>query len=252
VNGEAVKAIVDEATKPLTLSVHGREHLLVPTGPGTYEDAYVDRPESVPAALALHTLTGVVDYLIKNRDELKPEELMVLVSNPRKVEVGSKLVGSFAQRKSYVVAECDGPRFAFGQYMLAEDFVVALQSQFVVTPDIAAVWAVVGNIKESAVRTTADDGVSQTVTAASGIARVENVDVPRIVKLRPFRTFAEVEQPESTFLLRMRGGDANSKPTAALFEADGGAWRLAAAQGIKAWLSQQLATPETAGISIIL
>jgi hypothetical protein len=234
------------------VSVHGREHLLVPTSPGSYLDADVDRPESVPAALALHTLTGVVDYLIKNRDQLTAEELMVLVSNPRKVEVVSNLVGSFAQRKSYLVAQCDGPQFPFSQFMGAEEMVIALQAYFVATPDIAAITAVVGNIKESAVRTTVDDGVSQTVTAASGIARVENVDVPRIVKLRPFRTFAEVDQPESTFFLRMRGGASDAKPTAALFETDGGAWRLAAAQNIKTWLSQQLATPETADISIIL
>ena len=49
-----------------------------------------------------------------------------------------------------------------------------------------------------------------------------DVKVPNPVTLRPFRTFIEVEQPESKFIFRMREGGR-----CAIFEADGahGSWR---------------------------
>ena len=54
--------------------------------------------------------------------------------------------------------------------------------------------------------------------------------------LRPFRTFQEVEQPESEFLLRL-DEDGNI----GLFEADGGMWKLTARQTVKAFLEKKLA-----------
>src|SRR5437870_4623366 len=76
------------------------------------------------------------------------------------------------------------------------------------------------------------DGFSQTVTVKAGITRVEKAIVPNPVTLIPFRTFREVEQPSSSFILRLTGGE---KPKAALFEADGGQWKLEAIKNIKAF-----------------
>jgi hypothetical protein len=74
------------------------------------------------------------------------------------------------------------------------------------------------------------------VTVKTGIAKIEDVFVPNPVVLAPYRTFPEIAQPESKFIFRMQTG-----PTAALFEADGGAWRNEAMGRIKAWLEEQLA-----------
>ena len=57
------------------------------------------------------------------------------------------------------------------------------------------------------------------------------VPVPNPVALVPFRTFIEVEQPESKFVFRVKDG-----PQMGLFEADGGEWRLAAMLRIKEYL----------------
>lgn len=54
--------------------------------------------------------------------------------------------------------------------------------------------------------------------------------------LRPYRTFREVEQPASRFVLRLQSGQGDGMPKAALFEADGGAWRLTAIEAIARWL----------------
>jgi hypothetical protein len=55
--------------------------------------------------------------------------------------------------------------------------------------------------------------------------------------LSPYRTFRELNQPESAFIFRMRGGGEGKAPQCALFEADGGKWKLDAVQAIKLWLA---------------
>ncbi|MDL2276354.1 hypothetical protein LJC02_01750, partial [Breznakia sp. OttesenSCG-928-G09] len=56
-----------------------------------------------------------------------------------------------------------------------------------------------------------------------------------IFKVAPFRTFAEVEQPNSRFLLRVREGGEM-----ALFEADGGAWKLEAQNNVSTFIRKEL------------
>lgn len=99
--------------------------------------------------------------------------------------------------------------------------------------------------KDSNVATT-DNGVSQTVEARQGIALKTVEPLKPRVPLRPFRTFQEVEQPESEFLLRM-DEDGNI----GLFEADGGMWKLKARQTVKAFLEEQL-VKEVAGNSVYI
>ena len=53
--------------------------------------------------------------------------------------------------------------------------------------------------------------------------------------LAPFRTFSEIEQPESSFVLRV-----NDRGRVGLFEADGGAWRNTAMLRIKEYLDNHL------------
>lgn len=105
--------------------------------------------------------------------------------------------------------------------------------------DRAKLLALVGNVKDSSVRTVGDDGITQTTTVKTGVATVADVMVPNPVTLSPYRTFAEVEQPASNFVFRMRSG--NDEPAAALFEADGGAWRIEAIANIRQWLELHLA-----------
>lgn len=57
--------------------------------------------------------------------------------------------------------------------------------------------------------------------------------------LRPYRTFLEVEQPESAFVFRMKQDNYGSV-MCAVFEADGGAWKMDATQAIKEYLQREL------------
>ena len=81
-----------------------------------------------------------------------------------------------------------------------------------------------------------DNGVSQTVEVRKGVSLVANEIVRPRVSLRPFRTFLEVEQPESEFLIRIREDGA-----VGLFEADGGMWKLKAKHTVRKYFESELA-----------
>jgi len=213
---------------------------------------FVSRPvyeppkEPVPATLKLNTLTGLVEYVNNGADGVKEDEigLMVHVVNERQVDVLSGTFGRAEQRCVYASSTADAvlskSDFRFGEFYDCESFVIKLLSLFEDFDGRAAVLKIVGNIKEENVRQTGDDGVTQTVTAKSGIARVEDVSVPNPVFLAPFRTFREVTQPLSPFVLRMKQGREGGLPTVALFEADGGKWKLDAIAFIKEYLTGKI------------
>ncbi|MEK4568741.1 hypothetical protein [Bacillus sp. FSL K6-3458] len=188
--------------------------------------------EPIPNTIHVHSLSGLVEYLQSNFDE--PGQLMVHVESPTSITVYSQL-NRDAERKVFIKAEAMIPSFRFDSFYDPETFNIKLQSVFVQNEDRDIMLKVVGNIKEEAVQTIGDDGVSQQVVAKAGPASVANVQVPNPVVLAPFRTFVEVKQPESNFVFRMQSG-----PACALFEADGGAWKLKAMEYIRKYLVQTL------------
>ena len=117
---------------------------------------------------------------------------------------------------------------------------------FLATEPQRQLLSIVGNLKDSNTTKFKDDGVTQEVTVKAGIARVEEVDLPNPVLLQPYRTFLEIDQPESAFVFRLKTGPAGA-PECALFEADGGAWRLAAIGRIRDWIKEMV--PEVAIIA---
>lgn len=127
------------------------------------------------------------------------------------------------------------PKITFDNYMDVESFIIMLKARFLPNDDRDALIGLLGTITEEAVRTSNDDGVSQVVTARTGIATMGAATINPIRRLIPYRTFLEVKQPESDFLLRLGKG-----PVAALFEADGGAWKLDAVKAVADYISNEL------------
>lgn len=89
--------------------------------------------------------------------------------------------------------------------------------------------------------------VLEMAVARTGVVLKEQVTIRPIVQLQPYRTFLEVEQPVSDFLLRV---DKQGK--IALYEADGGAWKLEAKRRIAAWLTDALAEEVEHGLAVIV
>lgn len=184
--------------------------------------------QPIVSPFKVHTLTGLVDYLKSEFDG--DENVMIQIVSPTEVSVKSRF-NQDARRDFFISAEALLPHFRFDSWYDTEEFNIKLQSCFVKNEDRDIMLKVVGNIKEDQVKTVSDDGVSQAVVAKVGVASVGNVEVPNPVKLAPYRTFVEVEQPESDFVFRMQNG-----PRCAIFEADGGAWKNDAIENIKEFL----------------
>lgn len=192
---------------------------------------YDPTPRANPVCLS--TLTGLVDYIINGVDGLSGSLIVHIVSHTQ-VKVFSELRKDM-QRSNFIDCVAKTPQITFERFMDLEQFNIMLQSCFLENADRSAVLRVVGNVKEDNVRTTGDNGIAQVVTAKAGVATVGDVVVPNPVTLCPFRTFPEVDQPESKFVFRMKEG-----PSAALFEADGGKWKIFAMQNIKEYLTEAL------------
>ena len=199
--------------------------------------------DPVATTLKVSTLTGLVDYIKANVDELKGE-LLIQVKSHDEVRLFSKL-NTDRDRELYIQAEAILPNnIRYNSFIDTENFNIMLQSSFVDTGDKAVLLKYTGLVQDEAVKSTGDDGVSQQVTVKTGVASVGQAIVPNPVSLAPYRTFPEVEQPISKFIFRMQSG-----PRAALFEADGGAWRNQAILNIKNYLEKEL--EKTINVSII-
>lgn len=189
----------------------------------------------MPDRLTMRTLSGLVDFVTANRDALNLSTMILHVESPTRVSLCGPLSHATEQRPVYVVSEPLLPSLRLEDYMDAERFNLQLQFGFVDTQCRKDLLAFIGSIRQETSVETEDDGVTQRVTAKAGIARVAEIPAPNPVILRPYRTFPEVEQPECTFILRMKQG-----PLCGLWDGDGGAWRNAAMQSIKAYLAAKL------------
>ncbi len=206
---------------------------------GTFSTIALQRVKEPKAStLAVSTLTGLVDYIKSNIDGLLSEEnskLLIQVETPHRV----KLYGSLnvdRDREQFISAEAILPdNVAYERFLDVERFNIMIQSSFVENDDKKILLKYTGLVQDDAVKSTGDDGVSQQVTIKTGVASLGQAVVPNPVTLAPYRTFPEVAQPESKFIFRMQKG-----PAAALYEADGGAWRNTAILSIKEYLQEQL------------
>lgn len=202
---------------------------------GTFTKASLSRVKEAKASvLTVSTLTGLVDYIKSDLDKL-PEKLLIQVISPREGALYSPL-NADREREQYISAEAILPdNVVYDRFIGTEQFNIMLQSAFVDVGTKSALLKYTGLIQDEAVKTTGDDGVSQQVTVKTGVASVGQAIVPNPVELAPYRTFPEVEQPISKFIFRMQEG-----PRAALYEADGGAWRNKAILSIKEYLQEEL------------
>ena len=181
-------------------------------------------PAAIAKPLEFHSLKGIVDYLASAHDPVDGHALVI--DGPEGVRLIGKLTSEFRQREVLATAAPYlSPGFPFGKYLDPETFIVAMQTGFEEDATTAMVMKLVGNITDEQVANFSDDGVTQQVTARAGIAKVANVEVPSRLILRPYRTFPEVQQPQSRYILRLKRGGEGALPTAALHEVVDNRWK---------------------------
>lgn len=126
-----------------------------------------------------------------------------------------------------------------------EEAQIALRTRFQETQDTLYAMKLVSDISLGAKVIFNDNGIATTITTQKGVALQTNEQIRPLVKLRPYRTFQAVEQPESIFLIRI------SERGIAFIEADGGMWKLKAREVVKAHLEDKLSA-EVEGGSVII
>lgn len=196
-------------------------------------------PPKLFSGIELHTLQGLADAITVKVDKLNPEQFVLIVHSHAGVSLVKSGTDLHGRREVLVnVNLSDGEIFPFNKFIPREEFVIGLQSRFVqdvVTGDLLRLTSA---LESSVVALAEDDGISQRTTVKQGVALKEQVTVKGRRSLRPYRTFREIDQPASEFVFRLRsvGGEV---PQCALFEADGGKWKLDAVLEIKKWIEQK-------------
>lgn len=193
------------------------------------------------------TLTGLMDYIKANKDNFNGWNGYILhVTSETAVELISELDND-RMREKIMIAKADTPKLPIGRFIGHEEFTISVQANFIHDPntDIAAVLQFAGTVTDGTITDYSDDGVSQKATVRKGIASREEKRVPSPCRLRPYRTFHEVDQPVSSFVFRMKSG--SNGPECALYEADGGAWTHTTTDNIKEYLQAEL---EAAGVDM--
>ena len=220
-------------------------------GDETYSDKPLNRISYIPRAssIEMNTLSSLIDY-IKSGVDTFADEMIIHVQSPTLVSMYSALDAE-REREYVVEVKANVPVFNFNQFQDHESFCIGVQSKCIDDPktDKALLLKFAGTVEAGSVSEYGDDGVSQKATVKTGIASKGEALVPSPAILKPFRTFVEVEQPVSSFIFRMKEDKYSKAIQCALFEADGGAWKLEAMQAIKAYLDSEL--EDVAGFTII-
>lgn len=242
---EAIAAMVHQETK-LTPYRNGQFFKTVGDKFEIVGEALI--PEPVPFAgpsltsLVAYAKSETVTALLDKLSGGEVCELNALVCSPNKVELVVPMVGPQRQRLVLMTCTMEKPDFMFGHFRPLEDFVVWVQSRFVSTAEAERVLKFTGGLNAGLAADIEDDGVTQKVTTRKGITRAGSESFKNPVGLAPFRTFTEIDQPVSPFMLRVKqqkdGEDITAVAT--LIEADGGAWRTEAVAGIGEFLRENM------------
>ena len=229
----SIAKLVDENDVQILEDSIGREY---------FSKDVIQVEPALPKVQELSTLDGLVDMI-----EAEDLKCSVFISGPNKVYLRSKLDDKWKQREVFAVSSAYSCDFPFGREMTIEDFIIKLQCNFVETDDKRSVLRAVSSITTSEVTTADDDGLAQTVVTKAAVGhKMQQVKLDPIVKLKPFRTFSEISQPEDTFLLRIHR-EKGCLPSVSLRAAGGHQWEVKAVRSIYEYMKARV--PD--GIAVI-
>jgi hypothetical protein len=200
-----------------------------------------------PKAVKCSTLQGLVDLWAGELDDAAAKgDLLCHITSPTTVEIISRESDDHGRRRVWAEAtypECKG--FTFGAWLDPEQFIIGAQANFQrvkvenddgsFVKDLDYVLQIASKITAENAADNQDDGFAQRVAVRQGIALKAETVLKPLVSLAPYRTFAEIDQVLSTFVFRARVDNGTAK--LALFEADGGRWKLGVYSGLKTWLA---------------
>lgn len=192
----------------------------------------IDHPDTLP----LHSLDALVKLV---RTEASKAETPLYITIPDHLTVrcfGQPDPDARYFRQVYYEAKAtDVPGWDERVQLGFEEAQIALRTRFQETADTIYTMKLLSDISCGARVIYNDNGIATTATTQKGIALQANEQIKPLIKLKPYRAFQEVEQPQSIFLIRLTDRGI------IFTEADGGMWKLTARQTVKAFLEAKLA-----------
>ena len=214
----------------------------------TYSDQaleLIEEPRYKHKVLTVYGLDSICKLIREERFEIG-KMIYVQVVDHKTVDV----LTTFDDRKvrEYLyTCRADVPNVTVNSYMPYETAIIQLRSLYIPGDGTDYLLELLSSIKDQTNVKTSDNGVTQKVEARTGIALAEMVTVRPRVLLSPFRTFLEVDQPDSEFLIRVSDGG-----NVGLFEADGGVWKLEAKRNIAGYFENALEDLIAAGYVTVI
>jgi hypothetical protein len=160
------------------------------------------------------------------------------------VQLISKRCDNWGQRDVYVHAQHNSSNHKWGHWHDSEMFRIWLLTSFMPSNDLEMLLQATAKISDDSTEISEDDGISQKITIKTGLNILGNAKTKGIISLKPFRTFLEIDQPESLFVFRMK--KVNGEINYALHEGDGGLWKANAVRSIIDFIS-----PKLPGVTIV-
>lgn len=224
-----LKAMINrivELAAPTTYVIDGHTY-------SSHDLERIDPPKYMPKAIDVTGLDSICK-LVRNEVKAVGRKIFIQIKAYNQVSVFSTYDAQYDRSYLYRCT-ADTPSVTVNRFNPYENAVIELRSLYIPNEDTQYLLKLLGSITSESKVTSSDNGVTQTVEAKSGIALSQMVEVKPRVSLKPFRTFIEVDQPESEFLLRISGDGKIG-----LYEADGGVWKLEATRNVAAYFDKEL------------
>lgn len=226
---DAIQKIADMA-KPVKVTLNDVEYAT--------QELHLEPKPRTATSLELHTLDSVVQYWEHLNED--GTFAMVHVNSPSLVT----LVGSIDERHRHQEHFAEAfpaalTQFEWGAYRSQRETLTELKQRFVGNTELGELLQQIGNIKHISEGSYSDDGISQKAKISKSVTQETNAELQKEWLLKPYRTFPEVDQPSSIFLLRGKSTERDGVQFA-LFETDGGQWKIDAIRTIAAYLRQRL------------
>lgn len=231
-DGTAVKEIAAlKAVEQKTVVIDGKTY--------TDRDLKLIVNDSRPAPLKFLSLTALFDYVREKCEDISGGKVFFLVDNINHVSLVQEFSGERKTRTVFAeVNPITTDTFPFTKWMDIESMIINAKTYFLPGDDLDEIISLLSSVSKDSSVDTKDDGVTQQVNVRVGLrgALTEKKDSKGIFKMAARRIFPEVDQPVSDFIFRMKASDP---VMAAIFESDGGAWKLQALENIGNWLKSQ-------------
>lgn len=229
--GEYIEELVNDQVEPEIINHEGVDYIKTARG---FERLY--KPQTEP--VETNNLDGLIK-LIKNykKDSSGIENVyppLIVKVDFNEITVMSSL--NLDKTRNFLFgSEPLIPRLNIGHNMSVEELIILLSTSFVMTENTEKFINSISSLRVVEEVEFNDDGVGQTVVAKKGASMNVKFQVQPIVKLKPIRTYAEIDQVESKFLFRV-----NKDGSVCLREADGGMWKYETQKRIATYLEEKL------------